>query len=109
MCLQKGWVKKEHFDLIERSETVCQTLCDLVEYAAHADLTERFIQELIDFGRDTVKASWLLELMRAREDVYRPPQNRRLDLASADHALLLAAYKLTQTSTEIRDCSPTYW
>jgi len=109
MCLEKGWVKKDYFDLVERSETLCQTLCNLVEYEAHADLTERFILELIDFGPDAVKASWLLELMRAREDVYRPPQNQRLELASADHALLLAAYKLTQTVAEIRDCSPTYW
>lgn len=109
MCLEKGWVKKEYFDLVDKSETVCQTLCDLVEYAAHADLADRFLLELIDFGPDAVKASWLLELMRAREDVYHPPQNQRLDLASADNALLLAAYKLTQTVAEIRDASPTYW
>jgi hypothetical protein len=109
-CLEKGWVKLQYLDLVESSETVCQMLCDLTEYATHADLADRFILELIGFGADPIKAAWLLELLRAREgDVYRPPQIPRLDLASADHSLLSAAYELTQTNCEVRNASPTYW
>jgi hypothetical protein len=110
MCVAKGWVKLQYLDLVESSETVCQMLCDLTEYATHADLADRLTLELIGFGENTIKAAWLLELLRAREgDVYRPPQIQRLELASADHSLLSAAYELTQTNSEVRNASPTYW
>lgn len=109
MCLEKGWVKLQYFDLVETRETVCQMLCDLVEYSANADLADRFIVELINFSKDPVKAAWLLELLRARDDVYHPPPSQRLELASADHTLLFAAYQLARTKAEIGECSPTYW
>lgn len=108
-CLEKGWVKLQYLDLVEDSETVCQMLCDLTEYAAHAVVADRLILELVDFGDDSVKAAWLLELIRAREDVYRPAPSQRLDLASADHALLSSAKKLVQADSEISGHSPTYW
>jgi hypothetical protein len=103
MCVAKGWVKLQYFDLVETSETVCQMLCDLASYSTHADIADRFILELISFGPDPIKAAWLLELLRAREgDVYRPPPIQRLELVSADHSLLLSAYELTQTDRESR-------
>jgi hypothetical protein len=110
MCVAKGWVKLQYLDLVEGSETVCQMLSDLSEYATHADIGDRFILELVNFGTDPIKAGWLLELLRARQcDVYRPPAIPRLELASADHGLLSAAYEVIQTSGEIRGPSPTYW
>jgi hypothetical protein len=97
-------------DLVERSETVCQMLSDLYEYATHADIADRFVLELVNFGADPIKAAWLLELLRARQEgVYRPPAIPGLELASADHGLLSGAYELAQRSGEIRHSSPTYW
>jgi len=109
MCVERGWVKLQYFDLVEKSDTVCQMLCDLVEHSAHADLSDRFIFELIDFGTNSTKAAWLLELLHARNDVYHPPETQRLELASVDYTLLRSAYDLTQASDKVRGDSPTYW
>ena len=109
-CVAKGWVKLQYLDLVERSETVCQMLTDLYEYATHADIADRFVLELMNFDADPIKAAWLLELLRARQEgVYRPPSIPGLKLASADHGLLSAAYEIARKSGEIRDSSPTYW
>jgi hypothetical protein len=109
MCIERGWAKLQYFDLVEGSETVCQMLCDLSEYSTHANISERFILELIDFGTDPIKAAWLLALLRARNDVYHPPATQRLELASVDYSLLRASYDLVEANDKIRDCSPTYW
>jgi hypothetical protein len=75
-----------------------------------ADNSEQFIGDLIDFGTNPFAAVWLLEPVRSREDVaYRPPLLPLLEEASVDHRILLTAYELTQTCSEIRDSSPTYW
>ena len=103
-------MKLQYKDLVERSETVCQMLSDLYEYATHAEIADRFVLDLVNFGTDPIKAAWLLELLRARQEgVYRPPAIPGLELTAADHGLLSAAYELAQTSSEIRQSSPTYW
>jgi hypothetical protein len=108
-CMAKGW-RLQYCDLVEMSETVCEMLCDLVEYARHADIAERFICDLLDFGTNPFAAAWLLELIRSREAVaYRPPLMPRLEEAAIDHGLLRTAYELAQTDREIRESSPTYW
>jgi hypothetical protein len=84
MCVEKGWGKLQYLDLVEGSDTVCQMLCDLCEYSTHADIFERFIFDLIDFGADSTKAAWLLALLRTRNDVYHPPPTQRLELAAVD-------------------------
>jgi hypothetical protein len=109
MCIERGWEKLQYFDLVEGSDTVCQMLCDLSEYPTHADISERFIFELIDFGTDPIKAAWLLALLRARNDVYHPPVTQRLELTSVDYTLLGSAYDLVQADDNVRGCSPTYW
>src|SRR5581483_8811030 len=96
-------------NLVKPSELGFQMLCDLVDYSTHANIAERFVLELTDFGTDAIKAAWLLELLRARDGVYQPPPIRRFELASADHTLLFAAKKLVQGNSEILNCSPTYW
>jgi hypothetical protein len=84
-------------------------LCDLCEYSTHADIFERFIFDLMDFGADSTKAAWLLALLRTRNDVYHPPPTQRLELAAVDYTLLRSVYDLAQANKKIRDCSPTYW
>lgn len=108
-CVGKGW-RLQYLDLVEMSETVCEMLGYLVEYERHADIAERFIGDLIDFGTNPFAAAWLLELIRSREDsAYRPPLFSLLEEVSVDHRILQTAYELTQTHGEIRDSSPTYW
>jgi hypothetical protein len=109
MCVEKGWVKLQYLDLVEGSDTVCQMSCDLYEYSTHADISERFIFDLIDFGADSIKAAWLLALLRARNNVYHPPPTQRRELAAVDYNLLRSAYDLAQANDKIRDCSQTYW
>lgn len=108
MCERKGW-KLQYFDHVEMSETVCETLSDLVQFSQDADLAETLVSEVIAFGDDTTKAAWLLELVRARDDVYHPPVIARLEQAANELPLLRDAYRVVQGNDQIRENSRTYW
>jgi hypothetical protein len=108
MCASKGW-GLQYFDYVRMSETVCEMLSDLVRFQRLAEVAERNVAEFVDFGADAIKAAWLLELIRCRTDVYRPPELAALDEASNDSRLLQSAFLLAQSDPLLQQTSRTYW
>jgi hypothetical protein len=107
-CRAKGWGIK-YSDYVQRSETVYQTLCDFTEYVEHSDLAEYFMEDLSAFGRDPIKAAWLLDLVRSREEPYHPPLTAATQKCAADTDLLQRAFDCVAATGSLWNASPTYW
>jgi hypothetical protein len=107
-CRAKGW-RTKHFDHVKNSEVVYQSLEDLVEYVANADLAETFISGLASFQGDPTRAAWLVEAVRSLDDPYHPPDIPLVTGFANDLQLLRRAVDVAVSDTEIRTASPTYW
>ncbi len=103
----KGW-GLSYFDCVHRSETVCETLCDLDRFARHADLADRFITSLAS-SDEPVASGWFLELARGQDDIYHPPPRKSFQSCFTDPALLAHKQAIVQEHLAPAATSPTYW
>jgi hypothetical protein len=108
VCRRKGW-DLQYQDCVQSCEVICQCTEDLHRFKNNSDIALEFFQSLAAHGDNPTKAAWFLELARACEDVYTPPDDpeiRRL-LANRD-ALSRAAAKVRNERLGF-EMSPTYW
>jgi hypothetical protein len=110
VCVSKGW-QLEYFDYVRKSETICETLGDLVRFGRLTHLAERYVAELVDFKEDAIKAAWLLDLIRSQSQAvaYRPPELATLTEAANDPRLLQSAFRVAHADPQLREDSRTYW
>jgi hypothetical protein len=106
-CAAKGW-GLSYFDYVQRSEVVCETLCDLDRFARHADLADRFITQLALSGQP-VSSGWFLELARSQNDVYHPPTREVSERYFTDMHLLAQKQSIVKEHLASTTESPTYW
>jgi hypothetical protein len=107
-CRAKGWGIK-HCDYVKGSESLYQSLEDLVEYRTNADLSETFLANLASFENDSTRAAWLLDAVRSRDDAYGPPDIGVFSCCANDRELLQRALDTALRDPQIRRVSPTYW
>lgn len=105
-CAAKGWVLR-YFDYVQRSETICETLCDLERFARHADLADAFITRLAS-SDELVSVSWFLELARRQNDVYHPPARESFQRHFTNIALLRQKQAIAEARLRSITASPTY-
>ena len=106
-CAAKGW-KLSYFDYIQRSEVVCETLCDLDRFARHADLADHLITQLA-LSNQPVSASWFLELARSQTDIYHPPPRDAFQHYFTDMSLLAQKTTIVEEHMASTTASPTFW
>ena len=106
-CAAKGWGLR-YFDHVQRSEAICETLCDLDRFARHADLADGFITRLAS-SDEAVSVGWFLELARAQDDVYHPPTRESFQRHFTDIALLTHKQAIAEEHLRPTTASPTYW
>lgn len=106
MCIRKGW-RLIYQDIVQNTETICEGISDLVRFESFSPLAVEFIKSLAHHGGDLTKASWFLELSRARSDVYAPPEAPEIQSLLSDSNLLNEAYAVVWP--EACDYRLTYW
>ena len=106
-CAAKGW-RLNYFDYVHRSETVCETLCDLDRFTCHGDLADSFITRLAS-SPEPVSSGWFLELARCQSDVYHPPAREVFQRYFTDRRLLAQKAAIVQEHLTASTASPTYW
>jgi len=106
-CAAKGWGRR-YFDYVQRSEAICETLCDLDRFARHADLADGFITRLAS-SDEPVSVGWFLELARGQDDVYHPPTRESFQRHFTDIALLTHKQVIAEEHLRRATASPTYW
>lgn len=106
-CAAKGW-QLSYFDYVHRSETVCETLCDLDRFVRQADLVDQFISRLAS-SDEASGCGWFLELARAQDDAYHPPSRKSIQGLFSDADLLARKRDIVQKHLVPMTTSPTYW
>ena len=106
-CAAKGW-RLSYFDYVHRSEAVCETLCGFDRFTRNADLADSFIKRLAS-SDEPVASGWFLELARAQDDVYHPPNRESFQSYFADTALLAHKHAIVREHLAPAASSPTYW
>jgi hypothetical protein len=106
MCKNKGW-NSNYFDYVHNTETICEALTDLARFETLKCLAIEFVNPLAFHDGNIIKASWFLELSRARFDAYNPPDLSEIQNLLSDKKLLLEAYAVVWPEAE--DYKLTYW
>ena len=106
-CAAKGW-GLWYFDYVQRSQDICETLCDLDRFARHADLADAFISQLVS-SDEPVSVGWFFELARGQDDVYHPPTRESFHRHFSDVALLTHKQAIAEEHLAPVTASPTYW
>ncbi len=106
MCQKKGW-RLDYFDLVQNSETICEGTTVLAKFETLSPLAIEFTRFLAFHEGDITRASWFLELSRARSDVYRPPGLPEIQNLLSDKRMLRKACAVI--GPQVHKQNPTYW
>lgn len=106
-CQKLGW-RLEYSDYVDPSGTVCETLDALERYRTDGDLADLFVAELKK-GTEVKAAAWLLELARAFDEDYGPPQKPGVWRRLMDKTVLEAKWAKIVGSDLFRLGPETYW
>lgn len=106
MCEAKGW-KHDYQDLVWNSQHICEGLSDLENFQTLAKVAVEFMNSLAYHRDDMTRASWFLELSRARDDVVPPSDLIEVQQLLANRDLLNDAYAIVWA--DARDYKLTYW
>lgn len=106
MCVNKGW-RLDYKDLVHNTETICEGTTDLARFETLSSLAIEFTQSLAYHSGDITRASWFIELSRARFDVYTPPNLPEIQKLLTDENLLNEAYAVVWP--ESNEYKLTYW
>ncbi len=107
-CESKGW-KRDHFDLVHHMEAICETTSDLIRFKSLKCVSCSFFESLAQFNDDKIKASWFLELSRARFEICPPPDVIEITTILNNKQLLNEAYNLVWSDVLNESDSTTYW
>ena len=107
-CFEKGW-KFSHRDLVVNLESICEVTTELIKYKVFNNLAFLFFEQLTQFNNDPIKASWFLELSRARFGICSPPNETKITSILENEQLLNDAYDLIWPNVLDEIDSPTYW
>jgi hypothetical protein len=107
-CREKGWVIL-YADVVQSCEVICQCTEDLVRFRNHSDLAFDFFQSLRSHDDNATKAAWFLELARACNDVYTPPDDPEIRGMLLNPEFLRNAKNVVEQQRFGFDLSPTYW
>jgi len=106
MCAEKGW-RLDYFDTVKNTETICEGTTVLAKFETLSPLAIEFTRFLAFHNGEITRASWFIELSRARFDVYRPPDLPEIQRLLSDRDMLREACEVI--GPEAREQNYTYW